>query len=71
MSVFEIEGVAKKEFVCDVANIEITFRASGKNAFELSSKVMDQCDSFLKMMGEAGMKIKDFSLGKDFVNESR
>ena len=48
MSVFEIEGVAKRELVCDVANIEITFRASGKNAFELSSKVMDQCDSFLK-----------------------
>ncbi len=71
MSVFEIEGFARREVECDIANVEITFRATGKNAYEVSGKVMDQCDSFLEMMDKAGMKIKEFSLGDDTVNESR
>lgn len=71
MSVFEIEGVAKREVDCDIANIEISFRASGKNAYEVSRKVMEQCDSFLEMVNKAGIKSKDFSLGDDTVNEAR
>ncbi len=71
MSIFEIEGVAKKEVECDIANIEITFKASGKNSHEISKKVMDQCDSFLEKASRADMDIKTLSYGGDCVNESR
>ena len=71
MSVFEIEGVAKREVECDIADIGITFKASGDNSHEASQKVMDQCDSFIERICKAGMKAKDFSYDEDTVNESR
>lgn len=70
MSIFTIEGFAKREVECDIANIDITFRSTGKNAHEVSGKVMNQCDSFLEMMIKAGMKTESFSLEDDSVDES-
>lgn len=70
MSIFNIEGFAKREVECDIANIEITFRATGKNSHEVSGKVMGQCDSFLEMMIKAGIKAESFSFEDDSVDES-
>ena len=56
MSVFEIEGVAKRKVECDVAIIDIKFRAISKSPQEVSQKVMVECERFLREIGKAGLK---------------
>ncbi|MCR5251940.1 MAG: SIMPL domain-containing protein [Lachnospiraceae bacterium] len=69
MSIFEIEGRAKREVECDVADIRITFLATGYHSHEVSGKVMDQCDSFLEDMSKAGFDLKDIHLDHDSVSK--
>lgn len=71
MSTFEIEGKAKKEVICDIANIRIRFRSRGTNAYDVSKKVMDECDAFLEEMQNRGMKLSDIHYDGDEVEESR
>lgn len=71
MSVFEIEGVAKREVPCDLAKIVIKFKAVEKNGYEASKKVMEQCDSFLGQAIEMGMKLEDFQLENHRVDKAR
>ena len=59
MGKFEIEGYAKRKVKCDLAIVHITFKASGTRAHELSKRVMDECDNFIKEISKLGIKAKD------------
>ncbi len=67
MGVFEIEGRARKMVECDVAKINIDFRAAGINPAEVSKKVLDECDRFLKELFKAGVKPEAVHLDEDSV----
>ena len=71
MSVFEIEGTAKKRVACDIALIEITFRNESENNSDNAIKVLDECDSFLKELTGIGMDLKDVHFSEDNVSKSR
>ncbi len=65
MGKFEIEGYAKRKVKCDLAIVHITFRAVGISAHELSKKVMDECDDFIKLMSKLGIKPQDIQYQSD------
>ena len=71
MSVFEIEGIAKREVVCDLVSIKITFRSDGTNAYDVSKRVMEDCDGFLEKISKAGMDIKNIRYEMDDVDQNR
>ncbi len=68
MSKFEIEGYAKRKVKCDLAIVKISFRAIGTQAYELSRKVMEDCDDFTVSLSEIGIKPKDIQLVADCVD---
>lgn len=65
MGKFEIEGYAKRKVKCDIAIVHISFRAIGKNAHELSKKVLDECDDFIKNVSKLGVTPQDIQLDSD------
>ena len=65
MGKFEIEGYAKRKVKCDLAIVHVTFRAAGISAHELSKKVMDECDDFIKLMAKLGIKPQDIQYQSD------
>lgn len=65
MGKFEIEGYAKRKVKCDLAIVHITFKASGTRAHELSKRVMDECDNFIKEISKLGIKAKDIQYDED------
>lgn len=71
MSIFKIEGNAKRKVVCDMATIRITFKASGRNAYEVSQKVMKECDEYLDELGNIGINLEKIEYDEDSVVESR
>ena len=70
MGVFEIEGVARKRVECDIAVLEIDFRAESQKSGEASKKAMAECDRFLKEIGKAGLKVQNVRYKRDQVNVS-
>lgn len=70
MSIFEIKGSAKKTVPCDIADIFISFKSTGKNAHEVSRKVMDECDSFLEEAAKTGIRPESIRYDKDNVEEA-
>ncbi|MBE5845259.1 MAG: DUF541 domain-containing protein [Butyrivibrio sp.] len=71
MGKFEIEGYAKRKVKCDLAIVHITFRGTGKKPNELSKKVMDDCDSFIKEVSKIGIKPKDIQYEADRTDTNR
>ncbi len=71
MSVFEIEGTARRAVPCDVAIISITFKGEGNNPAELSQKVMQECDDFLEKIAKSGMNLKNVRFDQDRVADGR
>ena len=71
MGKFEIEGYAKRKVKCDLAIVHITFKASGTRAHELSKKVMDECDNFIKEISKLGIKAKDIQYDEDRTDSRR
>lgn len=65
MGKFEIEGYAKRKVRCDLAIVHISFRAIGKNPHELSKKVLNECDDFIKSVSKLGVTPKDIQLESD------
>ena len=65
MGKFEIEGYAKRKVKCDLAIVHVTFRTAGISAHELSKKVMDECDDFIKLMANLGIKPQDIQYQSD------
>ena len=70
MSIFEIEGKATKEVVCDVAVVTVSFNASGNNSYDISKKVMEECDSFLEKIEKIGIKVENIHLDDESVSSS-
>ncbi len=70
MSIFEIEGKATKEVTCDVAAVTISFNASGSNTYDISRKVMEECDSFLEEIVKIGIKVEDIHLDDESISSS-
>ena len=65
MGKFEIEGYAKRKVKCDLALVHVTFRALGISAHELSKKVMDECDDFIKLMSKLGINPQNIQYQSD------
>ncbi len=70
MGKLEIEGLAKRKVKCDIAIIHITFTALGTNAHELSRKVMDECDDFLKCLFKTSVKPENVEYETDRISSS-
>lgn len=71
MGKFEIEGYAKRKVKCDLAIVHITFRAVGTRAHELSKRVMDECDNFIKEVSKLGIKPNDIQYEEDRTDSRR
>ena len=71
MSVFEIEGVARREVACDIANVKIEFQTFAESAYSASKTAMDECDRFIDEIAKAGMDLKDIQYVDDDVSEAR
>ena len=71
MGKFEIEGYAKRKVKCDLAIVHITFKASGTRSHELSKRVMDECDNFIKEISKLGIKAKDIQYDEDRTDSRR
>ena len=70
MSIFEIKGNARREVACDIAVISINFKAVGQNPYEISQKVMKDCDDFIEKMSRLGFDIKDIHMCDDGVEDN-
>ena len=69
MGVFEISGSAERKMLCDTVNMTVTFKEETKNAYEVSSKVMSECERFLGELESARMDITKIRIREDSVDE--
>ncbi len=68
MGVFEIRSKAEREVAADIAEISITFKASGTRTDKVSGSVMDACERFLGEISELGIDPKDVHMTDDVVS---
>lgn len=69
MGVFEITGVAEREYTCDIAEMTITFMSTGRSTHEVSEKAMKECERFLGEVESIGIKIPEIRIVEDRVIE--
>lgn len=70
MSTFEIEGHATKEFPCDIAVIQITFKDVGKSSSKLAKNVLDECDRFIEDVSGIGITPQDIHHDDDNIRSN-
>ncbi|MBO4898902.1 MAG: SIMPL domain-containing protein [Lachnospiraceae bacterium] len=68
MGVFEIRNKAERMVAADIAEISITFKASGTRTDKVSGSVMDACERFLGEIAELGIEPKDVHISDDEVS---
>lgn len=71
MSIFEIQGQAKRNVNYDIAVVSITFTEKGENSYLASKAVMRECEQFFEKLDVDGITSSNAVLGDDSVSEDR
>lgn len=71
MSIFEIQGQAKRNVNYDIAVVSITFTEKGENSYLASKAVMRECEQFFDKLDVDGITSSNAVLGDDSVSEDR
>lgn len=71
MSIFEIQGQAKRNVNYDIAVVSITFTEKGETSYLASKAVMRECEQFFEKLNVEGITSSNAMLGDDSVSEDR
>jgi len=68
MGKITVNGIAKKEFDCDIMIISLNFISRNQNTGKAIESSMSECDQFLEYLKKQGMNISDIRLNDNGVS---
>ena len=70
MGKITVNGIAKKEFDCDIMIISLNFISRNQNTGNAIESSMSECDQFLEYLKKQGMNISDIRLNGNGVSKN-